>query len=224
MFLENTMKVNYFTKIGCVTLLALSTSGCIIHVGGHDEDNHHHVMGDIDVDAGSQMEDVSTVNGDISLNNGVSAETVDTVNGDIALGRDISIFSASSVNGDISAGTQLTVRDDISTVNGDIDLKARSTVGGDISTVNGDISLEDVKVSGGLETKNGDISLLKGSAVSGDIIYQSIDKSRWSNHDLPTLRIDAQSTILGKIILNRKVILEIDNADILSQVERNYGQ
>tara|TARA_R110002167_G_scaffold35981_36_gene114549 strand:+ start:1968 stop:2642 length:675 start_codon:yes stop_codon:yes gene_type:complete len=224
------MQVNYFTKIGLITLLLLSTSGCIIHVGGHaNDDNHHngsisHVMGDIDIDAGRQVQDVSAVNGDITLNNAVSAETIDTVNGDIDIGKDVSIVSASSVNGDISAGSQLTVKDDINTVNGDIDLKARSTVGGDISTVNGDISLYDVKVTGNLATKNGDISLLKGSTVSGDITYQSVDKSRWSNHDLPTLKIDSQSTVLGKIILNHKVILEIDNPDILSQVERNYGQ
>jgi cytoskeletal protein CcmA (bactofilin family) len=224
------MKFAHLTSFSFITLLAISTSSCIIHVGGHDDDeySHHngnvsHVMGDIEIDADSQMQDLSAVNGDIILANRVSAEDIDTVNGSIEIGKHVSLFSASSVNGDISAEEDLMVKNDVSTVNGNIEINEDSKVGGNISTVNGDIKLRAVEVQGELETKNGDISLLKGSVVSGDIIYRSQDQNRWSNNDLPKLIIDSDSTVLGRIILQRKVILEIDNPALLSKVERNYS-
>ncbi|MGO4894098.1 hypothetical protein [Flavobacterium sp. W21_SRS_FM6] len=223
------MKINPLASLGIITLLTLSTSGCIIHIGGHDDEySHHkgdvsHVLGDIDIDADSQMQDLSVVNGDINLENNVSAEDIDTVNGSISLGKRVSIFSASSVNGDIEAGSELTVKNDISTVNGDIELGEYSEVGGDISTVNGDIQLISVTVQGELETKNGDISLVNGTTIKGDLIYRAKEQKRWSNDEVPTLKIDESSSVNGKIILHRKVILEIDDQTLLNKVERLYS-
>lgn len=221
------MKLKYLTRLCCVTLLTLSTSACIIHIGGQSDDDNYdgnvsHVMGDIDIASDRQMQDISTVNGDINLDNNVSAEQIDTVNGDITLGKQVSALSVASVNGDISANAGLTVQENISTVNGDINLAKDSQVNGNISTVNGDIHLQNVNVHGELETKNGDISLLKGTVVTGDIIYRAKEQKRWSNNDLPVLTIDSDSTVSGKIILQRKVILEIDDPALLAKVERNY--
>jgi DUF4097 and DUF4098 domain-containing protein YvlB len=208
---------------------SLSLSGCIIHVGGNEHDSYdedlNRVFGDIEVSAYRHVDDVSSVNGNIELQHEVSADDVETVNGNINLGQQVSLHSLSTVNGEITAEAGLRVSQDVSTVNGDISLSKDSQVLQGISSVNGDVLLNNVTVGSDVETVNGDITLSSGSLVEGDIIFRSNDNNRWQNtKQLPTLKIDASSSVSGKIILQRNVILEIDNTELLSKVERQYSQ
>lgn len=225
------MKLRRLIQIALVSISVLSISGCIIHVGGgknsgdktrHSDSDLSSILGDIQVDAYSKVGDVSNVNGRITLKTAVEAKTVDTVNGGIIIKDQVSVDSASTVNGSIKAESNFRVRDSLSTVNGSIDVALEGTVGDDISTVNGDISLIGVAVGGDIETKTGDINLLAGTTVAGDIIFQETDKKGWSANKLPTLTIDENSFISGRIILHRKVILEIQNQDLLNKVEHDY--
>lgn len=222
------MKSQRLAQLSFIGLLLLSTSGCIIHIGGHNDgtSNSHSdissVLGDLEVDADSDVNDISTVNGSITIQDNVQANEVDTVNGDISIAENVRIHEASTVNGDIDAESNLVVRNGLSTVNGDITLGEKAEIGSDISTVNGDISLKSALVKGQIETKNGDISLHDATRVDGDIVFQARDEKRWFSGELPTLRIDASSEVQGKIKLYRQVVLEIDNPDLLVRVERLY--
>ena len=224
------MKFQRLAQLSFIGFLLLSTSGCIIHVGGHNDGaNNSHgdissVLGDLEVDADRTVNDVSTVNGTITINDNVQASELDTVNGSITIAKNVSIHEASTVNGDIDAESNLVVRNGLSTVNGDITLGAKANIGSDISTVNGDISLKNAQVKGDIETKNGDISLLDATRVDGDIVFQARDEKRWFSGELPTLTIEANSMVQGKIKLYRQVILEIDNPEMLAKVERLYQE
>ena len=68
------------------------------------------------------------------------------------------------------------------------------------------------------------VSLRDATQIGGDIIFQAQEDKRWSKGDLPTLSIDASSDVQGKIILHRKVILEIQNTALLAKVERRYSE
>ena len=222
------MKSQRLAQLSLIGCLLLSTSGCIIHVGGHNDgsSNSHgdisSVLGDLEVDANSDVSDVSTVNGNITINDNVQASELDTVNGNISIAQNVRINSASTVNGDIDAESQLVVSNGLSTVNGDITLATGAEVGSDISTVNGAISLRNAQVKGEVETKNGNISLRDATRIDGDIVFLERDEKRWFSGELPTLRIDASSEVQGKIKLYRQVVLEIENPDLLARVERLY--
>jgi DUF4097 and DUF4098 domain-containing protein YvlB len=223
------MKLSPLALPTFILVSTLTLTGCIIHVGGNDHDDYdedlNRVFGDIEVSAYRQVDDVSSVNGDIELQHEVSADDVETVNGSISLGKQVSTNSLSTVNGEISADSGLRVSQDVSTVNGDITLKNDTQVKQDISSVNGDILLDHVTVGSNVETVNGDVTLSAGSQVNGDVIFRSNDDNhRQNTKQLPTLKIDASSNVAGKIILQRKVILDIDNAALLSKVERQYSQ
>jgi cytoskeletal protein CcmA (bactofilin family) len=225
------MKFSRFTLASLITAVSLTTSGCIIHVGGHNDDHDNEefssVFGGLDISENRQVGDLSSVNGNIVLQNGVRAENVDTANGNIELGENVHVQDTATVNGNIEAQANLIVSGDMNTVNGGISLLENSAVSKDITTVNGDIILLGTLASGDIETTNGDISLQKGSVVEGDIVFESKNDDNWlgnnNNDRLPTLTIDASSEVKGRIILNRKVILEIDNQLLLDQVERNYS-
>ena len=223
------MKTSRLAQIALVSLLTLSSTGCIIHIGGHKGDSNHQqsdlssVLGNIVVDAHSEVSDVSTVNGNITIKNNVKANELDAVNGNIEIGSNAQIKSASTVNGSIEAKHGLKVNQGLSTVNGNIELKANAQIGSDINTVNGNIALLSANVGGHIETKNGDIDLRDATQVQGDIIFQAKDEKRGFKGELPTLSIDASSNVQGKIILHRQVVLEIENPALLAKIERHYA-
>ncbi|MCF2949974.1 hypothetical protein L0668_17785 [Paraglaciecola aquimarina] len=231
------MKHSRLTLTAIIIATAISTSGCIIHVGAHENDNNQHrankhqshdtVFGGIDIKEHQHVKNLSSVNGGIDLANGVTAKNVETVNGGIDIGRNVTIKSASTVNGGIDAKSNLNVEKDLSTVNGGIRLSENSSVGKDVSTVNGEITLIGTTVGAQVKTVNGDIKILNNSVVEGDIVYENNNKDSWwknSEDSLPTLRIDNSSQVLGRIILERRVILEVEDDALLEKVERRYSQ
>ena len=226
------MTISNLTTAALLTVLTLSTSGCIIHVGGQDnkdidKSDYSSVFGGVDVSENKQVGDLSSVNGNITMQDNVSARDVDAVNGNIEISNNVQVHNVSTVNGDIQAQTYLSVKRDVSTINGNITLGADSMVGKDVSTVNGDILLTQTFVSNDVKTKNGSINLVDGSVVGGDIEFESQDDGGWwsdksSEHNPPTLTIDESSDVKGKIILHQVVVLEIDNPALLNKVERRY--
>jgi hypothetical protein len=226
------MTLSKLTTAALLTLLTLSTSGCIIHVGGQDNNDrdksdYSRVFGGVDVSENKQVGDLSSVNGNITMQDNVSARDVDAVNGNIEIGNNVQAHDLSSVNGDIQAQTYLSVKRDVSSVNGNITLGAGSMVGKDVATVNGDIYLTQTFVSDDIKTKNGSITLDKGSVVEGDIEFESQEDGGWwsdksREHNPPTLTIDGSSDVKGRIILRQIVVLEIENPALLAKVERNY--
>jgi hypothetical protein len=229
------MRLSKLTTAALLTILTLSTSGCIIHVGGQDngsndqsdQSDHASVFGGVDVAENKQVGDLSSVNGNITIQDNVSARDANAVNGNIEIGNNVQVNELSTVNGDIQAQTYLSVKRDVSTVNGNIIFAANTQVGQDVTTVNGDIILTKTSVGDDIQTKNGSITLLEGSVVEGDIEFESQDDSSWwgdktREHNPPTLTIDASSDVMGKIILRQVVVLEIENPALLAKVERRY--
>jgi len=220
------------TTAALLAALTLSTSSCIIHVGGHDDNDGNNsdyssVFGGVDISENRQVGDLSSVNGNITLEDNVIAGDVDAVNGNIEIGDNVTVDDLSTVNGDIQTQKYLSAQRDVSTVNGNITFGANSKVAGDVATVNGDINLATTIVGDDVTTRNGSINLLKGSIVEGDIEFESQDDSGWwgdktREHNPPTLTIDGSSDVKGKIILNQVVVLEIENPDVLAKVERRY--
>jgi len=215
-----------------LTALTLSTSGCIIHVGGNDDNDsdnaeYSSVFGGVDVSENKQVGDLSSVNGNITMQDNVSARDVNAVNGNIEIGNYAQVNELSTVNGDIQAQTYLSVKRDVSTVNGNISFATNSRVGQDVTTVNGDIKLTQTFIGDDVKTRNGSITLAQSSVVEGDIEFESQDDSSWwgdktREHNPPTLTIDESSDVKGKIILHQVVVLEIENQALLAKVERRY--
>jgi carbonic anhydrase/acetyltransferase-like protein (isoleucine patch superfamily) len=230
--LRVTMTLSKLTTAALITVLTLSTSGCIIHVGGQDNHDNNKtdfssVFGGVDVSENKQVGDLSSVNGNITIQDNVSASDVNAINGNIEIGNNVKVHELSTVNGDIQTQTYLSVIRDISTVNGNITLGSNSMVGKDITTVNGDISLTQTFVSDDIKTKNGNITLVEGSVVEGDIEFESkYDGGWWSDtsleHSPPVLTIDGTSDVKGKIILRQIVVLNIENPSLLAKVEHSY--
>jgi hypothetical protein len=228
------MTISNLTTAALLTVLTLSTSGCIIHVGGQDnkdidKSDYSSVFGGVDVSENKQVGDLSSVNGNITMQDNVSARDVDAVNGNIEISNNVQVHNVSTVNGDIQAQTYLSVKRDVSTINGNITLGSGSMVGKDVTTVNGNIYLTQTFVSDDIITKNGSITLVEGSVVEGDIEFESQDDSSWwsdktREHNPPTLTIDASSDVKGNIILLQVVILEIENPALLAKVERRYKE
>ena len=213
--------------LSAIVASGLTLSGRVIHVGsddsGRDGANLSSVLGGFDIRDGRTLGDVSTVNGGIDIGNDVTAEDLETVNGGIDLGHNVSVRSAEVVNGDVEAGENLRVSEDIETVNGDVTLGRFADIGDDIETVNGDISLKESVVRGNVETVNGDITLKDNTRIAGDIVYED-PHGDWNwESSVPTLRIDASSTVEGMIILHREVKLDIANDALLSKVKRKYS-
>lgn len=228
------MTFSKLTTVVLFTALTISTSGCIIHVGGNDKNDsedseYSSVFGGVDIGENQRVSDISSVNGNITIEDNASARDVDAVNGNIEIGNNVQVHDLSTVNGDIQAQTYLSVKRDVSTVNGNITLGADSMVGKDVATVNGDIYLNQTFVSDDIRTKNGSITLVDGSVVGGDIEFESQEDSGWwseksREHNPPTLTIDASSDVKGKIILRQVVVLEIENPALLAKVERRYKE
>jgi DUF4097 and DUF4098 domain-containing protein YvlB len=225
------MTLSKLTTAALLAALPLSTSGCIIHVGGQDNNDvaksdYSSVFGGVDVSKNKQVGDLSSVNGNITMQDNVSAHDVNAVNGNIEMGNNVTVHDLSTVNGDIQTQSSLTVKRDVSTVNGNINFGENSNIDGDVSTVNGDISLTQTYVNDDIKTQNGSITLVKGSVVEGDIEFESQDGGWWSDksreHNPPKLTIDESSDVKGKIILHQVVVLEIKNPALLAKVERRY--
>ena len=226
------MTLSKLTTAALLTALTLSTSSCIIHVGGQDNNDGHKsdyssVFGGVDVSENKQVGDISSVNGNINIEDGASARDVDAVNGNIEIGNNVKVHDLSTVNGDIKTQSDLSVKSDVSTVNGNIRFGKNSRIDGDVATVNGDINLLKTTVGDDVTTRNGSITLLQDSFVEGDIEFESQDDSSWwgdktREHNPPTLTIDESSDVRGKIILHQVVILEIENQALLAKVERRY--
>jgi DUF4097 and DUF4098 domain-containing protein YvlB len=218
------MQLHNVKHIFAATILASMMSGCIVHVSGsNDGFEISKVFGDIDVDESSSIKNVSTVNGNIDIDNHSSAKNVETVNGGIDIGDYVTVRSAETVNGDIEAGNNLTSERSLSTVNGDIEVEEDSSVGEDVETVNGDIDLNNVKVGNNVMTNNGDVTLRSGTVVEGDVIFRR-SNSRWGKkrrHE-PTLTIEENVKVKGRIILEKPVKLEFDNRRLEDKIERSY--
>lgn len=203
---------------------ALST-GCIIHVGGGHGDNGEvsSILGSLEVGEGKHVTDVSSVNGDVSLMDSVTAANVSSVNGSMAIGNHVSLHSLDTVNGSIETGHHFMAQGSVSTVNGDINILADSMVKGSLSTVNGDIKLNNVTVAGDISTNSGSITLSNHSTIAGDIVFEPRNKSTWGwehgNHTVSSLTIETGSMVEGRIILNQKVDLNIENKQLMNKVE-----
>ncbi|WP_100658415.1 hypothetical protein [Alteromonas flava] len=218
-----------FKRTTIAISMGIMLSGCVIHVGAdaHDWDSDDHevssVFGDVSVSAGKQVSEVSSVNGDVELHDRVEAERASSVNGDIEIGERVSVGSIDVVNGDIEAGEHFSNQHGIESVNGDIQIAAHGVINGMIKTVNGDIELNESAVNNDIITINGDIHLQRGTSVSGDIIYERNNSRQWDN-DRPTLRIDADSTVGGNIVLHRPVKLEFADPQLHDKVIKHFGE
>jgi DUF4097 and DUF4098 domain-containing protein YvlB len=216
-------------KLLTTSLICISLSGCIIHVGGHGKDDFNldgvsSVFGDLEVSEGNQVNNVSAVNGDIALADNVIADEVDTVNGDIALADNVTVTSAQTVNGDIQSGHNLKVTGSVETVNGDIKVVKGGLINGNIITVNGDITLKGVEVGLDVTTSNGDINLSQSTHIKGDIVFRRQEKSFFKSRDpKPVLYIAADVQLDGQIILERDVQLKLDNPQLQGKVVRRFG-
>lgn len=233
--LRASMTFSKLTTAALITALSLSTSGCIIHVGGQnnndsdssDQRDYSSVFGGVDISENEQVGDLSSVNGNVTIQDNASARDVNAVNGNIEISNNVTVHDLSTVNGDIQTQSYLSVKGDVSTVNGNISFGKNSKIDGDVATANGDIKLTKTVISDDVSTKNGSVTLSQGSVVEGDIEFESQGDSRWfSNKKLennpPTLTIDQSSDVKGKIILHQIVVLEIENPALLVKVERRY--
>ncbi len=200
---------------------SLTLSGCVIHVDGASDGDISSVFGGVDIAAGKHVDDISTVNGGVTLEEDATAGRIDAVNGSIELYDNASAKSIDVVNGDVDLARNVTIEDGIDTVNGDISAKSGSVINDDIETVNGDIELDDTVVDGGIETTNGDITLSGDTRVTGDIVFRRKQSNNWGS-GTPTLTIERDVLLVGEIILQREVELELDNPDHRAKVIRNY--
>lgn len=210
-----------FHRATLILMSLLALQACVIRVnaGSHGGDISK-VMGGIEIDSGSAVGDLDTVNGGILLRDASTAAHVETVNGGIKARDDVSARSLSTVNGGIRAGHNLKVTDEVSTVNGGIELGRGTVVGKDVSTVNGRIELSGTEVGGNVETVNGDIYVEDASVVLGDVVFEKDRGPGWWGKDEPTLIVDAESRIHGKIRLYREVRLRIhDDAKVGEIIE-----
>jgi len=217
------MKETQFVK-PIISFITVGITLGALHINAHAYGNNlSEVFDDIDISAGQTVGELSGVNSDIELGDNVTARAISTVNGDISMGYGVRIASINAVNGDIKADENLFVERSIATVNGDIHFDDGSEVGTDIGTVNGDIVLDQVTVGHNVTTVNGDITLEDATRISGDVVFKKNNNNYdWDDSDKPTLRIEDNVSIDGRIILNRKVNLDIPDS-MLDKVEYRYN-
>ncbi|MFC4701220.1 hypothetical protein ACFO4O_13690 [Glaciecola siphonariae] len=209
---------------------SLLLAGCVIHVGASDdkggysyakERNYSSTNKSVKVAQGVSAGNVSSVNGSVKVEDNASVEEVSNVNGRISIGENVTAADVSVVNGKVSIGKGFTGQGNIETVNGQIKIDSDSSVTGNIETVNGDIELEGVSIGGSVSSTNGDISLLDGSVVNGDVIFEGRpNKNKSWRNKAPTLKVDAGSTIKGKIIIYKDVDFDFADSALMSKVER----
>jgi DUF4097 and DUF4098 domain-containing protein YvlB len=178
-------------------------------------DGRSTVNGSISVGSDSTIDgSLDTVNGTIRVDENTSVKDVETVNGSIRLASGVSTRDIGSVNGSIRLGERVTVAGEISVVNGKISLGKGSKVAHEISNVNGEIKLDGADVAHDVSTVNGDVTLSDGAIVRGDIIVEKPGGSNNKNRK-PIIIIGPGSSVLGEIVLKRKVELFIsDSAEV----------
>ena len=182
---------------------------------GMQTNGHSTVNGSISIGANAIIDgSLDTVNGTIRVDENTRAEDVETVNGSIHLASGVSVEDVESVNGSIRLGENVTVDGEVSVINGKISLDKGTMVAGEVSNINGEITLEGAEVGRDLSTINGDVSLSGGSVVRGDLIIEKPGRSNDNKRD-PKIIIGPGSSVLGTIVLERKVELYIsDSAEV----------
>ena len=187
-----------------------------IDAGAHT-DGQSSVNGSISVGQGAVIDgSLSTVNGSIRIDEDVTLKDVKTVNGTIRIASGSSADDVSSVNGAIRLGENVSVAGGVEVVNGRISLDKGTKVADGVSNVNGEISLTGAEVGGDLSTVNGDVLLNDGSTLRGDLVVEKPGGWGWSEKsNKPRVIIGPNSTVVGNIVLERKVELFIsDSAEV----------
>lgn len=201
-------RINLTTLALC---LSLSLSGCVINVGAANDSDYNgditKVFGGIEISEHRQVSSLSTVNGGIELQDYVTTDDISTVNGSVEIGAFCNVGAIAVVNGDVTTKEQFISKGSIETVNGDIELGTTSTIDGNLVTVNGDISAANLTLSKNIETVNGNINISGQSAISGNIVFRDTEKNRHS--DIPSLTLGSQVSVIGSIILEREVELDV---------------
>jgi acyl-[acyl carrier protein]--UDP-N-acetylglucosamine O-acyltransferase len=173
------------------------------------------INGDIRVEAGQTVGELSTVNGDITLADGASARKADTVNGGITLGERATVGSVNTVNGGIELQAGAKVNGEIEAVNGRIELARGAEVSGHVSNVNGRIELDAAHVAGGLETVDGDIAIGANSRVEGGILVEKPNGGWFHHNRTPHIVIGPHAVVQGTLDFRREVVLQVsDSAQI----------
>ena len=188
-------------------------------------------MGDMDsVNGGftigdnAEVGNVDTVNGGIRVGKNSRVGKIDAVNGGISLGDGSSAINVDTVNGGFKGGENVKIERSIDSVNGGISLNNGSTIGEDIDNVNGKIYLNGVQVGGNIETVNGPIELTGATKVNGKLTIKK--PGGWCFFDCddrkPTVIIGANVEIVGGIVLEREVDLQLDPAAKVGNIEHKY--
>lgn len=204
---------------GLVSLLTIATACAAnmnrsITIGdGMQTNGHSTVNGSISVGADSVIDgSLDTVNGTIRVDENTSVEDVETVNGSIRLASGVSAKDVASVNGSIRLAEKVTVAGEVTVVNGKISLGKGTKVAHGVSNVNGEIKLDGADVAHDLSTVNGDVTLSDGAIVRGDIVVEKPGGSKNNKNREPRIIIGPGSSVLGTIVLERKVELFISNS------------
>jgi acyl-[acyl carrier protein]--UDP-N-acetylglucosamine O-acyltransferase len=222
-------KHSVYAFIG-LTVSSVLLAGCVIHVGASDNDGRYSYQDErslntsnksVSVAEGLVVADVSSVNGSVTIKDNVEAQDVSNVNGSIRIGDKVSVASIESVNGSVKTGDHFTASGAVETVNGSIRIEDNSSIAASIETVNGNITLENVSVGQNVVTINGNVHLLDETIIKGDVIFQGKpnNNNTWNKRP-PTLKIDADSNIQGKIIVYKEVDFDFANKALMNKVER----
>jgi hypothetical protein len=227
-----------------IAAMSVALSGCIIHVNAKDADwddgysssweskgqqsdsagNIKSTNKSVRVAEGREVNNVSSVNGGVRIKDKVKAKEVSSVNGAVVVGDYVAVESLESVNGAIKVGSHFSSTGNVTTVNGGIRIDENSSVKGKVQTVNGSVNLENVDVGKDVTSKNGDITITEGSVIKGDIHFEEVRNNSFFNKKskAPTLFISEDSTVEGAIILDREVILKLENEALMNKVQKNY--
>lgn len=195
-------------KIICAAILALSLSGCVIHMGdrtasgGEDASS---TLGNIDVADGQHAGQLETVNGNVTIGSNAKVRGVEVVNGNIKLGDFSQAKSLETVNGNIEAGADVHIAGEVETVNGNIKFGERASIGGS------------------LETASGSMFLAQDSRVEGDIVFEKSGNWGDDNNKQPKLELAQGVTVNGQIHLHQPVKLQLPDSVDPGKVVRHYS-
>lgn len=198
--------------------------------------------GAITIGENAQVGDIETRNGAIVLDEGAQSGSIETRNGAIRLRGSNTVQSIEARNGRIQIGASSAVERSVETRNGPIQIGTESTIGGNVETRNGPITTEEaVRIAGEVETRNGaitlvgtdvevlvdaqngDISLREGTVIRGNVLLlmsETWGASSWSGSNPPTLRIDSESSVQGRLIVDERARVEIESGADVPEVER----
>lgn len=213
-------KGKYLTLVAglaALLIMAPAVGGTLnksINLGDNSEnDGQSSVNGSISVGDNAIVNgSLDTVNGTIRVGKNTKiGGDADTVNGSIRIDSGSSVDDVDSVNGSIRLGEKVTVDGRIDVVNGKISLAKGTTVADSVSNVNGEIEIAGAEVGGNLTTVNGDVSLSDQATLRGDLVVEK--PGGWNrNTRIPKVIIGPGSTVVGQIVLERKVELFISES------------